>query len=82
MLSKIRAFSGAAGSPWGGGTSLTTRSSTSRMPMPILADTRGASMQGRPITSSTSLAAASGSALGRSILFKIGTTSRLWSMAR
>ena len=29
-----------------------------------------------------SLAAASGSALGRSILFRMGTTSRLWSMAR
>ena len=56
--------------------------STSVMPIPILAETLGASRQGRPMTSSTSLAAASGSALGRSILFRMGTTSRLWSMAR
>ena len=81
MESKISAFSGASGSPVGAGMSVTIRSSTSLMPTPSLADTRGASMQGRPMMSSTSLAAVSGSALGRSILFRIGTTSRLWSMA-
>ncbi|EJW99616.1 hypothetical protein EVA_12277 [gut metagenome] len=58
-----------------------TRSRVSSMPIPIFALTRGASRQGMPITSSTSWATRSGSELGRSILLRMGTSSRSCSTA-
>ena len=70
--SKRRAFSGASGSPWGGGMSRTMRSSSSSMPMPILAEVRTASSAGMPTTCSICSRAFSGSAEGRSILLMTG----------
>jgi hypothetical protein len=77
----ISACSGAFGSPLGGGTRATMDSRISSMPMPVLALALTASVASRPITSSISAAAASGSADGRSILFRMGTTSTPSSIA-
>ena len=80
--SKISALSGLFLSPFGAGILLTTCSSTSSIPIPFLADILGASCASIPITSSISFTTRSGSALGRSILFITGNTSRSWSRAR
>ena len=42
----MRGFEGASSSPLGGGMSATTRSNTSSMLMPFLAEIRGASRRG------------------------------------
>ncbi len=79
--SMMSACSGPSGSPLGGGMRLTSSSSRSGTPKPVLALTRTASMASMPMISSTSSATLSGSALGRSILFSTGITSRPWSSA-
>ncbi len=81
LLSKMSAFSGASGSPRGGGTRCTTASRMSRVPMPSRALARMQSSPGRPITSSISLRTSSGSAAGRSILLITGTIARSFSSA-
>jgi hypothetical protein len=48
------AFKGASRSPVGGGMRVTIASSTSSMPMPVLAEVRTASSAGRPTMSSIS----------------------------
>ena len=68
--------------PVGAGMSVTMRSITSWMFSPVLAEMRGASMAGMPMTSSISWQTRSGSALGRSILFTTGRISRPASTAR
>jgi len=80
--SKISARAGASGSPEGGGTRSTMASSTSSTPAPVLAEIRRTCSGSSPIRSAISLATASGSADGRSILFTTGTMSRLFSIAR
>ena len=77
----MSACSGPSGSPRGGGMRRTNASSNSGTPSPVLALTRRASSAGKPMISSTSRAAASGSACGRSILFSTGSTSSPCSMA-
>ena len=56
-------------------------SSSSLMPMPLLALTSTAPLQSSPITCSISFFTRSGSAAGRSILFMTGMISRLFSSA-
>ncbi|MNE75940.1 hypothetical protein D3C80_1721450 [compost metagenome] len=75
------AFSGALTSPLGAGRRATMASSTSSMPMPDLAEHRTASEASMPMTSSIWVRTRSGSAAGRSILFRTGTISWLLSMA-
>jgi hypothetical protein len=82
QLSNTSARSVPSGSPLGGGTRLTIASRISLMPMPALALAGTASLQSRPITSSTSWRARSTSAPGRSILLNTGTISRLFSSAK
>ena len=77
----MRADSGAAGSPFGGGTLAITASRMSSMPIPFLAEARTASVASMPMMSSISSMTRSGSADGRSILFSTGTTSTPCSMA-
>ena len=76
------ACSGAFASPSGAGTFCTMSSSTASMLMPSLAEISGASIAGRPMMSSTSCLALSGSAAGRSILLNTGRISRSCSIAR
>ena len=80
--SKIRARGGPSGSPPGAGIRATIASSTSSTPCPVFAEMRITSAGSPPSRSATSLATASGSACGRSILFRIGMISRLFSIAR
>ncbi len=77
QLSTSSAFSGAAASPFGGGSRCTSASSTPSMFSPVLALISIASEASRPITSSICCFTRSGSAAGRSILFSTGTIS--WS---
>ena len=63
--SKISAFSGADGSPFGGGRRWTTASSTSVMPMPSFALVRMAPDPSRPMISSICRRASSGSRAGQ-----------------
>ena len=70
----MSAFSGAAGSPFGGGMRAITASRMSSMPSPVLALARTASCASMPMMSSISSITRSGSADGRSILFSTGTT--------
>ena len=70
----ISAFSGAAGSPFGGGMRAITASRMSSTPSPVLALARIASCAGMPMMSSISSMTRSGSADGRSILLSTGTT--------
>ena len=81
QLSTSSAFSGALRSPLGGGRRLTIASSRSSMPRPVLAETWTASDVSMPITSSISWQTRSGSADGRSILFRTGMISWLASIA-
>ena len=75
QLSTTSAFSGASGSPLGGGRRVTRASSTPSMLMPVLAEIITASDASSPITSSICCFTRSGSAAGRSILFRMGTIS-------
>ena len=75
------AFSGAATSPLGAGRRVTMASSTSSMPRPDLALASTASEASMPITSSIWARTRSGSAAGRSTLFRTGTISWLFSIA-
>ena len=81
-LSKISAWSGAAGSPSGAGMRSITASSSSGTPSPVLAEMRRMSSAGMPSTCSISAAYVSGSAAGRSILLRQATISRSFSSAR
>ncbi len=78
----MRALSGAFSSPAGGGTTSTMRSRTCSTLRPVLALTSRAREQSRPMISSISCLMRGTSALGRSILFRTGMISRLWSRAR
>ena len=80
--SKISARGGASGSPAGGGTRATSSSSTSGTPWPVLPRCAGSPSGGSPISSATSPATRSGSAPGRSSLFRHGISSRPASTAR
>ena len=75
------ALSGAAGSPFGGGTFFTICSRISWIPIPSFAEQGTASEASRPITSSISRRTSATSALGRSILLMTGMISRSWSSA-
>ena len=57
-------------------------SKISLTPIPAFAEALIISLQSNPTTSSISLATRSGSDPGKSILFKIGIISRLFSSAR
>ena len=72
QLSTSSAFSGALASPVGGGRRCTSASSTPSMFRPVLALISTASEASSPITSSICCFTRSGSAAGRSILFRIG----------
>ena len=80
--SKMSAWSGASGSPCGGGTRATTASRMASTPMPVLADAGSTSSRLPPIRSTTDCATTSGSALGRSTLLSTGTISRSAPTAR
>ena len=80
--SKISARGGASGSPCGGGTRLTSSSSRSSTPSPVLAEMRRTSSAGSPISSAISSPTRSGSAPGRSTLFIAGISSSPESIAR
>ena len=69
------ARSAPSGRPRGAGMRCTTASRISSMPSPVLALHGIASSASMPMTSSISARARSGSACGRSILFRTGTTS-------
>ena len=77
----IKACNGALGSPSGAGIFATISSNTSSIPTPVLAEQRTESIASMPTMSSISSATRSGSAAGKSILFKIGTTSKFISIA-
>ena len=66
----------ASGFPTGAGTLSTIASISSRIPTPVFAETRQASVASIPIEVSISSATLSGSAAGRSILFITGTDSQ------
>jgi hypothetical protein len=68
-------------SPFGGGSRVTIASSTSGMPRPVLAEIITASEASMPMTSSICCLIFSGSAAGRSTLFRTGTISWLLSSA-
>ena len=80
--SKISARAGASGSPLGGGTRAISSSSTSVMPSPVFALIRLTLSAGSPRSSATSSATRSGSAPGRSTLFRQGISSSPESIAR
>ena len=78
----MSARGGSAGSPAGGGTRAISSSSTSVTPAPVLALIWRTSSAGSPISSATSAATRSGSAPGRSTLFRHGISSSPASIAR
>mmetsp|Transcript_34567 Transcript_34567/g.73649 ORF Transcript_34567/g.73649 Transcript_34567/m.73649 type:complete len:259 (-) Transcript_34567:372-1148(-) len=80
--SKMSARNGPPVSGFGGGTYLTMDSRMSSMPMPALAEARTMFEQSNPMVSSISSVTRSGSAAGRSILFRMGMISRSFSSAR
>ena len=80
--SKMSARGGASGSPSGGGTRAISSSSTSGTPAPVFAEMRRTSSGCSPIRSAISSATRSGSAPGRSILFRHGISSSPESTAR
>ena len=80
--SKIIAWSGAAGSPLGGGIFSITLAKISVMPIPSLPEANTISSRSQPSKSITSSATASGSAPGRSILFNTGMISKSCPRAR
>ena len=77
----MSACSFSSGSPCGGGILAMIVSKTSSTPIPVLALHVVASVASIPIISSISSQTFSGSADGRSILFKIGITSKFCSIA-
>ena len=78
----MSAWSGAAGSPAGGGIRSTMASSSSGTPSPVLAEMCRMSDAGEPEDLSRSPSAhRSGSAAGRSILLRTATISRSCSRA-
>ena len=79
--SKIRAWSGAFGSPLGAGIRLTMASRISGTPKPVRAEQRKISSRSQPKRSTIWSSTFSGCALSMSILFKIGITSKSWSIA-
>src|SRR3954463_8643523 len=74
--SKMSARGSASGSPPGGGAFATSSSRTSSTPSPVLPEMRRIVSAGSPSSSATSSATRSGSAPGRSILFRHGVSSR------
>ena len=78
----MSARGGASGSPLGGGTRAISSSSTAVTPSPVLALIRRTESAGSPSRSATSSATRSGSAPGRSTLFRHGISSRPDSTAR
>ena len=74
--SKIIACSGASGSPLGGGIFSITLAKISSIPIPSLPEANTMSSRLQPNRSITSSATTSGSAPGKSILFKTGMISR------
>ncbi len=80
--SKISARGGPSGSPEGAGTRAISSSSTSATPSPVLPLIFRIDSGASPISSLTSPATRSGSAPGRSILFRHGISSRPESTAR
>ena len=78
----MSARGGASGSPDGGGTFWMSSSSTSSTPSPVLPEMRLMASAGSPSSSETSAATRSGSAPGRSILFRHGISSSPASTAR
>ncbi len=80
--SKMSARGAACESPPGGGTRAISSSSTSVIPSPVLALIRRTVSGGSPIRSATSWATRSGSAPGRSTLFRQGISSSPDSIAR
>src|SRR5919198_86293 len=78
----MSARGGASGSPCGGGTFCTSSSRTSSTPSPVLPEIRLMVSGGSPSSSETSSATRSGSAPGRSILFRQGISSSPASTAR
>ena len=80
--SKTRARSGDSGSPRGGGTRSTMASRISSIPMPCLAEAGIAWEASMPMMFSICSRAFSGSAPGRSILFRTGMISSPESTAR
>ncbi len=80
--SKISARAGASGSPDGAGTRLISSSSTSITPSPVFPEIARIPSADSPSSSLTSAATRSGSAPGRSILFRHGISSRPESIAR
>ena len=79
--SKIRAWSGASGSPSGHGTRSTTALRMSSTPSPVLPLARIMPSRSQPMSSTISSSTSSGIALGMSILLMTGIISRSWSMA-
>jgi hypothetical protein len=77
----ISAWSGEPASPLGAGTFAMTASRIASTFSPVLALARMASCAWMPITSSISWIALTGSAEGRSILFRTGITSTPCSIA-
>ena len=75
------ARAGASGSPCGGGTVSTIRSSSSGTPCPVLPETLRMSSTSQPMREAISSACFSGSAAGRSILLRTGMMVRSPSMA-
>ena len=69
-------------SPSGGGVRVTTASSTSPTPWPVLAEISRISSFVAPVSSCSSTVASATSAAGRSTLFSTGMISRSFSMAR
>ena len=78
----MSARGGPSGSPEGGGTRAISSSSTSPTPSPVLPLIFRIESAGSPISSLTSPATRSGSAPGRSILFRHGISSSPDSTAR
>ena len=80
--SKMRACSGAAGSPFGAGMRCTIASSTSSTPAPVLPEARRISSSRQPMRSITCSFTSSIIADSTSILFSTGMISRSLATAR
>ena len=76
------AFVVAFGSPTGAGILSTIASISARIPTPVFADTKHASVASMPMLVSISSATFMGSAAGKSILFITGISSKLFSIAK
>ena len=78
----MRPWSGASGSPLGGGTRWTIASRISGTPVPSLAEASSTSSRGMARTFSSSSMTTSSWAEGRSILLRTGMIVRFWLSAR